>query len=89
MHESDPMVVEARYVGGYRVYLRFSDGVAGEADLRSTIFRLGGVFTPLRELSEFARVEFDPEAGTIMWPNGADLAPESLHDLVAAAASRR
>jgi hypothetical protein len=38
-----------------------------------------GVFEPLRDPAYFARVEVDPEGGTIGWPNGADMAPEPLY----------
>jgi hypothetical protein len=37
------------------------------------------VFEPLRDPSYFARVELDPEAGTIAWPDGLDMAPEPLY----------
>jgi hypothetical protein len=36
------------------------------------------VFQPLLDPAEFARVRLEPECGTIVWPNGADLAPEAL-----------
>jgi uncharacterized protein DUF2442 len=38
-----------------------------------------GVFEPLRDPAYFATVQLDPELGTISWPNGADVAPETLH----------
>jgi hypothetical protein len=37
------------------------------------------MFEPLRDVSYFARVVVDPELGTVVWPNGADLAPDVLH----------
>jgi hypothetical protein len=74
-------VVEARPVGGYRVYIRFDDGVAGEVDLAAVI-RFEGVFAPLRALDRFAEFHVAPELGTICWPNGADIAPETLYDAV-------
>jgi len=69
-------VTEARYLGGYRVWLRFSDGAEGEIDLEGELW--GEVFEPLKDPAYFAQVRFDPEARTIVWPNGADLAPEFL-----------
>ena len=76
-----PDVVEARPVGGYRVYIRFDDGVAGEVDLAALI-TFEGVFAPLRELDKFGELRVAPELGTICWPNGADIAPETLYDAV-------
>jgi hypothetical protein len=73
-------VTAAKYVGDYRVWLQFNDGTSGEADL-SPAFR-GPIFEPLKDKTVFSEVRFDPDADTIVWPNGADLAPEYLKDLV-------
>jgi hypothetical protein len=75
-----PEVVEARPTTGYRVWLRFADGVAGEVDLASSL--KGEVFRPLRDPAVFRTLRADPELCTLTWPNGADLAPEFLYDLV-------
>jgi hypothetical protein len=71
-------VVEVRPLGGYRVHIRFEDGVQGELDL-GRLIRFRGVFAGLRDEQEFARVRVDPELGTIAWPNGADLDPDVLY----------
>lgn len=73
-------VLEVRYVAGYTLWLRFSDGTAGEIDLSSELW--GPVFEPLRDVEQFKRVQVNPELHTISWPNGADLAPEFLHSQV-------
>ena len=73
-----PRVIDARHAGGYRVWLRFDEGLSGEIDLEKELW--GPVFEPLKDVAEFAKVRFDPEADTIVWPNGADLAPEFLYD---------
>jgi len=74
-------IVEVRHLGGYRLHLRFEDGVAGEIDLSSQLeFR--GVFAPLRDVAEFSKVRVNPEIGTIVWPNGADLDPDVLYAAV-------
>ena len=70
-------IVEARYLDGYRVFVRFKDGVAGELDL-APMLRFDGVFAPLRDPKYFALVRVDPDAGTIVWPNGVDLCPDVL-----------
>lgn len=73
-------VTAAKYLGDHRVWLAFSDGSSGEVDLLGSL--RGPVFEPLRDVSFFGQVRFDPEADTIVWPNGADFAPEYLHSLV-------
>ncbi|PYQ26666.1 MAG: DUF2442 domain-containing protein [Acidobacteria bacterium] len=70
-------VVEVRYLHDYTVWLRFEDGTAGEVDLRESL--RGPVFEPLRKLEYFKQVSVDAEIGTIVWPNGADIAPETLY----------
>jgi len=74
----DYEVVEARYVRDHVVWLRFRDGLAGELDLLPHL--RGPVFEPLMDPVVFRgfRLDFD----TIAWPNGADFAPEFLHELV-------
>lgn len=67
-------VLEARYQGEYRVWLRFDDGVEGEVDLAAELD--GDVFGPLRDRDYFSRFVVDE---TLTWPNGADFAPEFLH----------
>ncbi len=74
-------VVEVRHRGGFRVYVRFEDGVQGEIDLQSVI-DFKGIFAPLREEREFAKVRVNPELGTLVWPCGADLDPDVLYSKV-------
>jgi len=73
-------VTRARHVGGFRLWLEFNDGVAGEVDLGDRLF--GEVFEPLRDPALFAQARVDPELDTVVWPNGADFAPEFLHERV-------
>lgn len=75
---STPMLLDAQPLGGYRVHVRFEDGTAGDVDL-SYLIEYGGVFELLRDPEYFARLHADPEAGTIVWPNDADIAPETLY----------
>jgi hypothetical protein len=67
-------VLDARYLDGYRVWLRFDDGLEGEVEL-SGVLR-GQVFEPLKDPAYFANFTVD---WTLTWPNGADIAPESLY----------
>ena len=62
---------------GYRLYVEFADGVAGVIDLSDRLF--GTVFLPLRDESLFNQVAID-EFGAPCWPNGADLAPDAIHE---------
>lgn len=73
-------VTAAEPRGGHRLRLRFEDGVEGELNFATESWR--GVFAPLEDPAYFARVELDEELGTIVWPNGADIAPETLHGWV-------
>jgi len=69
-------VKSAKYLNDYRLWITFDDGTAGEVDLKDILH--GPVFEPLKDRALFARVFVDPELETIIWPNGADLAPEFL-----------
>jgi hypothetical protein len=71
-------IAAVEVVGDYRLRLTFEDGTVGEVDFAGRDWR--GVFEPLREAAYFARVRVDPEAGTVTWPNGADMAPEPLYE---------
>jgi hypothetical protein len=70
-------VVEARCEHDYVIYLKFNDGAEGYVDLADELY--GEMFVPLRDKEKFAALRLDPELGTIVWANGADLAPEFLH----------
>ena len=73
-------------VGEHRLHVVFEDGVSGELDASGWEWR--GVFEPLRDPAYFARVELDDEIGAIGWPNGADVAPETLHFWVTSKSNR-
>jgi hypothetical protein len=68
------VVTQATYVSGYQLRLQFSDGVEKTVDFARW---LGGcVFQPLRDVDYFKG--FFLSGGTVCWPNGADVAPETL-----------
>lgn len=75
-----PNVVAVTVPADFVLRLIFDDGVEGTVDLGDELS--GPVFEALRDPDYFRRVTVDPEIGTVVWPNGADLAPEVLHDEV-------
>jgi hypothetical protein len=77
-------VTGVRHIRDHVLWLRFSDGLAGEVDLSGEVHGFGGdVLGPLHDVALFEQVRVMGD--TITWPNGADWAPETLHRLVAAA----
>lgn len=74
-------IQDAKYIADFVLWVAFDDGTCGEVDLAGQL--KGPVFEPLQDKSFFAQVTVDEELETVVWPNGADLAPEflkSLHD---------
>ncbi len=74
-------ILRATAVADHLLTLEFSDGVRKTVDV--TPLLTGPVFKPLKDPQYFGRVVIDPICGTVVWPNGADFAPEALHDLAA------
>jgi hypothetical protein len=72
-------VEEVSWAGWTRLWLAFNDGQRKLVDVRPLLE--GPVFEPLRDAAYFSQVRLDPVCGTVVWPNGADLAPEALHAL--------
>jgi len=72
-------VKSAKHISEYVLWVSFDDGSAGRVNLKDHL--VGSVFTPLRDVKIFSRVSVDPELETVVWPNGADLAPEFLKEL--------
>ena len=71
-------VTKAQLVSDFIVRLRFSDDVEGEIDLRGELD--GPVFEPLKDPVFFRSFVVHPELHTLVWPNGADFAPEFLYE---------
>ncbi len=65
-------------VGPHRLAVRFSDGTQQDIDFRPVLH--GAIFGALQDLANFNAVVLDAEAGTLVWPNGADFDPATLHD---------
>jgi len=81
-----PLLIDARPSDGHTVHVRFEDGLTASVDL-SYLLDYGGVFEPLRDLGYFRRLRVDAGAGTIVWPNEADIAPETLYSRAAGGAA--
>ena len=72
-------VIKIEYKGGFVYHVVFDDGKRGDIDFSEYIGR-GPVFEPLRDRAFFRRATI--EGGTISWPNGADIAPETLYEKI-------
>ena len=74
--------------GRFRIWVAFADGTEGEIDLSELVEK--GVFRALKEKGAFEMVFVDPEAKTVAWPGGLDLAPDALYkDLTEKSATSR
>jgi hypothetical protein len=71
-------VREAKYLHDYVIWLRFNDGAEGEVDLRDELS--GEVFESLQDIEQFKQFSVDPDLVTIVWKNGADMAPEFFYE---------
>jgi len=71
-----PNVIRAEYEAQFRIRLTFNDGLEASVDFRPWL--TGPVFQPLKRPSYFR--QFFLDGGTVAWPNGADVAPETLYD---------
>lgn len=80
MTESHPIhrVRTFKILGPHVLEVSFEDGVVRTIDFSPVLE--GELYAPLRDLSLFNKVRIDPEAHTLVWPNGADFDPTTLHD---------
>jgi hypothetical protein len=72
-------ILEAEVCGPHSLQLLFNDGTRKRVNVLSLL--RGRVFEPLHDALYFRRVTIDPVGGTVVWPNGADFAPEALYNL--------
>ena len=79
--EPSPNAVEVKATEGYRVWVRFEDGLAAEIDFTDLVERGGYYGTPLRDPAFFRRVDMYPGGYGIFWPNEADVCPDRLYEL--------
>lgn len=73
-----PSVVKAEYRGEYQIHLTFNDGTSKTVDFQPWLH--GPIFEPLRDPNYFR--EFFVSGSTVCWPNGADIAPETLYEAI-------
>jgi hypothetical protein len=74
-------IVDSSICGAHCLRLTFNNGTRKTVDVRPLL--VGPVFDALRDPSYFALGRVDPVCGTVVWPNGADFAPEALNELAA------
>ena len=78
MTATTPKLESAEHLRRYSLKLRFDDGREGVLDLEDQLW--GEMFEPLRDIEQFKDFRIDRELSTIVWSNGADLAPEFLYE---------
>jgi hypothetical protein len=71
-------VTVVKILAPYVLSIQFNDGVSRTINFESVL--AGELYTPLRDLTLFNQVKIDPEVHTLVWPNGADFDPATLHD---------
>lgn len=74
-----PRVAEVKSLPNFCLWVRFLDGTSGTVDLSHELW--GPMFEPLANPEVFDQAMVDPELETVVWPNGADLAPEYLYHM--------
>ncbi len=72
-------VRDVKYVSEYKLLLTFEDDSIRQVDLEHELD--GEIFEPLKDIGYFKTVRVDPDLDTIVWDNGADMAPEFLYEI--------
>lgn len=71
-------ITKLELAGPYSLKLRFADGLERTVNLEPVL--AGELYGPLKDPLLFAQAALDPEVRTVVWPNGADFHPTTLHD---------
>lgn len=79
-------IVKIKALRPYVLQIALADGRCAQIDVEPKLF--GEMFEPLRDYALFSQAKYDPELETVVWPNGADLSPETLAEAVAVAGQR-
>ena len=74
-----PRVTGVHHLNDFVLEVSFTDGTVAALDFRQRIVGRGGAFDPLQRIDFFRQVAVDPEAGTLVWPNGVDFCPDVLY----------
>ena len=72
-----PQLTDFEFITGHTLRLSFANGTTGEIDLAQAL--VGEIFEPLKDPAYFRQAKVHPELHTLVWPNGADFAPEFLY----------
>ena len=75
-NELPPKPVEVKALEGYRLWIKYSDGIEGVVDLRDLVGK--GVFALWKDYREFQKVYIGP-GGEIAWGEEIDLCPDALY----------
>jgi hypothetical protein len=78
MNHSIYRVVSVKVSGPYKLQVEFDDDTSQVIDFQPILN--GEIYAPLLDIALFNQVQIDPEVQTLVWPNGADFDPETLHD---------
>ena len=73
-------IIKVKYIEQYKLEIEFENGESGVVDLDGYL-RKGGVFSRFSNLSYFKQVYVNSEIGTLCWPDGIDIAPETLYSM--------
>ncbi len=78
-------IIEVQYMSEYKIRLKFNDNTEKEVDLKDKILSdQRNIFKQLRNIEYFRQVKLNSEYDTITWPNGADIAPDTLYEMPSA-----